>query len=112
MVRLRFVSLLCIEMNDHFGNDDVFFRVNGQPFQNTIKMRTGDLMQFGPRFHFDFEGQVVVELWEADWGENDDHLGTFSIQVSELESGEHAAQFNHADKGKYEFTYRVESIPA
>lgn len=99
-------------MNDHFGNDDVYFRINGNAFQNKIQMRTGDKMQFGPRFHYDFSNEAVVELWEAEWGEHDDHLGTFTVHIKELDTGEHTVILTHSERGKYEFTYRVEPIPA
>jgi hypothetical protein len=105
MATLRLISITCIEMNDHFGNDDVYIRLDGKLFQEPLQMRPGDTIQFGPRRVHEFDGEAVLELWEQDPGEHD-HLGTHRITIEETAKGEQSVRFR-PERGYYELVYAV-----
>jgi hypothetical protein len=53
------------------------------------------------------EGNAGVELWEEDWPDPDDNLGTIDIFAGEAGQGQKVKEFNRDDEARYNLYYTV-----
>ncbi len=104
---LKFKHLACIEQNDHFGTDEVYFRVNDLRLRMGMNMETGGDVNMGPKWDQDFRETVKIELYDINKGVNDSFLGEHTVSKDELGKGEQTVTFDAHSRGKYVLRYEV-----
>jgi hypothetical protein len=101
-------SLRCVETEDWFGSDEVEIRmvVDGRPQRYlTRSMTDGDVWPLAKTF--DFDREVVVEVWDADSPDADDLLGKHVLHGN---SAPGVRVFN-LDGADYRLSFKVVTHP-
>ena len=107
MALLKFKHLKCVEQNDMFGTDEVYFRLNGLRLRMGMDMETGTEVNMGPKWDQDFVDTVKIELFDINKGVSDSYLGTHTASKDDLGKGEQEVTFDDHTRGKYMLRYEV-----
>lgn len=104
MANLILIRLDCKEQEDWTGDDAIRIEVNGQKVW-TGSMDTNEQKSLNDKA-VPFQNQAVIKLWEEDWPDGDDHLGTVTVTEEGTVAAARAARFT-LDDADYTLWYTV-----
>ncbi|MBL8085016.1 MAG: hypothetical protein JNN26_20510 [Candidatus Obscuribacter sp.] len=107
MPNLKLISLFCKDQEDDTGPDEPYLIIDGKKI-DCSPMSEGDTRNLSQVGVFPFDGNIVVRLWDEDWPDSDDDLGTYTIKAPEQLDPEREleAQFKR-DDAEYYLRYKV-----
>lgn len=76
--QLTLKSIKCIRQEDNIGSDHPYIKVGGKKVWGPKRMKKGDTRSLGD-LKVSFTDTDMIELWEEDDLDPDDHLGTNAI---------------------------------
>jgi hypothetical protein len=104
MANLRLISLECHTTEDS-GDDEAYLRVKG------VKVWGGDInsgqaVDLSGSALIEFNRRARIQLFDEDWPDSDDLLGTTYARRSHIGQGEIAYEFTD-DDAHYTLTFQV-----
>lgn len=106
MAKVILVSLHCIRTEDWL-HDECYLLVKGRRVWRG-KINDGDTMDLTDVPHVRFEAKASIDLYDDDFPDRDDHLGTTYAYVGQAGNGEIEHWFA-AWSAKYKLTFMVKS---
>ena len=110
MAVLKLKSLMCLDTEDSTGPDEARLVVNGITRWRK-RMNDGSTVSLKDVKPIQFEKRARIDLFDDDYPDPDDHLGTAYALVSDLDKGEIQHTFRYKDmwggSAKYALTWTV-----
>lgn len=97
-------TLTCYETEDNWGADHAYIKVNGETIWGPVKINDNEDRNVDTDVAF--TSKAIIELWDKDDHDPDDHLGTHVARKSELGKGEREANFR-GDDSNYRLIYEA-----
>ncbi len=96
--------LVCLDTEDTFGSDEAFLRYNGELVFGPRKIKEGQSRDINVTRPIDV--RALVQLFDDDSPDGNDHLGTIEILRGEVGAGQRSVGFT-GDGANYLLFYRV-----
>ena len=106
---VKLVSLDCIETEDTTGADELYLKIRGKTVWSGNLNNGGDV-DLATVPSKEFYGQTNIDLYDDDWPDADDWLGSNAVYATEAGQGDHTVSFKE-DGAHYVLTYRVQTQP-
>lgn len=105
--KLKLISLNCKDQEDDFGSDEPYLIIDGKTV-DCAPMKEGETRNLSTVGVFPFETNIVVNLWDEDSPDSDDHLGQNIIKVVEGQDPEKELEVQFKkDDAEYYLRYKV-----